>query len=68
MLTIIHLFLILLGFYIGAGVIFSIYFFFKGASRLDPIIKESKWTVRLLLVPGAIATWILLLPKLIKNN
>ena len=45
------------------GLLFGVYFFFAGAKKMDPAIAESKWTVRLLLLPGAIGLWILLLPK-----
>jgi len=64
--TIINVFLLFLGAYIALGFLFGIYFFLKGAAQLDPMIKESKWTVRLLLLPGAIGLWVVLLPKLLK--
>ena len=54
--------------YFVVGLLFGIYFFFKGAAQIDPLILESKWTVRLLLVPGAIATWPFLIPKLLKTK
>ena len=54
--------------YIGIGVLFSIYFFIKGAAQLDPLILDSKWTVKLLLVPGAIGLWPFLLVKLITSK
>ena len=53
--------------YLAIGSLFGVYFFVKGAAQIDPLIKESKWTVRLLLVPGAIGLWPLLLGKLFKN-
>lgn len=49
--------------YLGTGFIFSLYFFLKGAAKIDPLIAESKWTVKLLLIPGAIATWPILWRK-----
>jgi len=55
----------LLGVYAGIGVLFSIYFFFKGAFQIDAIVVDSKWTVRLLLIPGAIGLWPLLLKRII---
>lgn len=58
--------MVILGTYFGIGALFSIYFVIDGASRLDPLIKESKFTIRLLLAPGALATWPFLLLKLIK--
>lgn len=66
--TVISIFLTILGIYVLIGLLFSVYFFLKGASRLDHGIAESKWTVRLLLVPGAIGLWPVLLFKLFKRR
>lgn len=52
--------------YLAIGLVFGIYFFMRGAAQMDDLIKDSKWTVRLLLVPGAIGLWPLLLLKLRK--
>ncbi|NER14607.1 hypothetical protein GWK08_14220 [Leptobacterium flavescens] len=68
MIAVIDVFITVLAAYFGIGVLFGIYFFLAGARRIDPLIEDSKWTVRLLLLPGAIATWIFLLPKLFKNK
>ncbi len=57
-----------LGIYFILGVLFGIYFFVKGAARMDPLITESKWTVRLLLLPGSIGLWPILLGKLLKKK
>ncbi len=62
---VIQVFLIFLGIYAGIGLLFGIYFFVKGASQLDPLIKDSKWTVRLLLFPGAVGLWPIVLLKII---
>lgn len=64
MLTTIHIFLSILGLYFGVGFLFGIYFFIKGASKIDSLILDSKWYVKLLLFPGAIATWPFLILKL----
>lgn len=64
----IQLFLGFLGTYTAIGVLFALYFFFKGAFKIDPLIGESKWTVRLLLVPGAIGLWPLLLSKIMNKS
>ncbi|WP_411030299.1 hypothetical protein [Spongiimicrobium sp. 3-5] len=65
--TTIQIFLTFLTVYAILGVLFGIYFFFKGASQLDSLITESKWTVRLLLIPGAIALWPVLLSRLVSK-
>lgn len=53
--------------YFLIGILFSLYFFIRGAAKIDPIIKDSKWTVRLLLLFGAMATWPLLIKKSFKS-
>lgn len=54
--------------YLAIGLLFGIYFFIRGASQIDEQIKDSPWTVRLLLVPGAIGLWPLLFLKLVKPS
>lgn len=66
--TVIQIFLNVLGIYFVIGLLFGIYFFIKGAFQLDELIKESKWTVRLLLLPGAIGLWPMLLIKIITKT
>lgn len=66
--TAIHIFLLLLAIYILIGMLFAIYFFFKGAFLIDNLITESKWTMRLLLLPGAIGLWPILLLKITNRS
>ena len=68
MLIIINIFFVILSIYFGFGLLFGIYFIVKGASRIDPLIADSKFKVRLLLAPGAIATWPVLLFKIIRSK
>ncbi|MGB5818673.1 MAG: hypothetical protein WBG90_04250 [Saonia sp.] len=68
MATIITIFLSLLGVYVLLGILFAIYFFFKGAFQIDELVAESKWTVRLLFVPGSIGLWPILLSKIIYKS
>ena len=63
----ITVFLYLLAGYFLVGLLFGVYFFIGGAKKIDPLIIESKWTVRLLLVPGAIGMWPALITKLIRK-
>jgi len=58
----------IIGIYFLIGLLFSGYFFVVGAKKLDPLVAESKWTLRLLLMPGAIGLWPVLLLKLLKSN
>ena len=64
-MLLIKIFIQFLDFYFLIGFLFGTYFGVKGAKKLDNKIKDSKWTVNLLLVPGAIAIWPILLFKII---
>ena len=54
--------------YFGIGFLFGIYFLLKGAVKIDPLLANSKKRVRLLLLPGIIATWPLFIVKLFKSK
>lgn len=64
----IQIFVNFFGIYVLIGVLFAIYFFLKGARQLDELIADSSWKVRLLLVPGAISLWPILVRKLILKS
>ncbi len=66
--TVINIFIIALGLYFGLGLLFGLYFLFAGATTIDPLMKESKKVVRLLLLPGTIATWPFLIGKLFQSK
>ena len=68
MLTVITIFLVLLAVYVGIGLVFSLWFVLKGAVRIDPLMGNSKFKVRLLLAPGVLATWHFLLKKLLSKK
>ena len=66
--TVIQVFLVFLGTYGALGFLFALYFLFVGAKKLDPLMDNTKKSVRLLLFPGVLATWPLLLGKLFKSK
>ena len=68
MLTIINVFLFLLALYFAFGLLFGLYFLFKGAAKIDPVISASKKRVKFLLLPGIVATWPLFILQLIKSK
>jgi hypothetical protein len=68
MLTIINIFLTVLGVYFLIGLLFGIYFLIKGAAKIDPLMTDSKKKVRFLLFPGVVATWPFLISKLFKSK
>jgi hypothetical protein len=68
MITIINIFLILLGVYFLMGLLFGLCFIYKGATKIDPLMEITKKKVRFLVLPGVIATWPLLIGKFFKSK
>ena len=66
----------LLGIYVLLGIVFAPFFVLRGAARIDPSVKQSTWGFQVMIVPGVIALWPLLLlrwasgvqPPPIENN
>ncbi len=52
--------------YLGLGLLFGLWFVFKGADQLDGSMHGAHWATRLLLLPGATALWIVLFNKWLK--
>ncbi len=65
---IINIFLTSLGVYFLIGLLFGLYFLFKGATKIDPLMQDTKKKVRVLLVPGVIVTWPFLIGRLFKSK
>ncbi len=55
--------LILVGVYLGCGLLFAIPFAFIGVRRIDPHVARGSWGFRLLIIPGAMALWPLFLKR-----
>ena len=47
--------------YAAAGILFALPFAVRGVARIDPLAAESPWSFRLLIVPGTVVFWPLLL-------
>lgn len=58
----------LLFLYLGIGVLFGIWFVLKGAAKLDNGVKGTPWHFRLILLPGSILMWSVLIYKLISKK
>ena len=56
-------FLIVLGLYLAVGLLFSIPFLLKGAARIDEDAAQGSWGFKLLILPGTLALWPLLLAR-----
>ena len=57
------LFLILLGAYMACGLVFAIPFVLVGVKKIDLHAAHGSWGFRLLVIPGAMAFWPLLLRR-----
>ena len=68
MKIVINIILAVLGMYFLIGILFGLYFLFKGATKIDPLMKDTKKKVRILLFPGIIATWPFLIKRLFKSK
>ena len=64
----ITIFLTVLAIYFLIGLVFAILFLMGAAKKIDPLMADSKWIVRLLLFPGCIAVWPFMISKLIKAS
>ena len=64
----INIFLGILGAYFLIGFLFGLYFIFKGATKIDPLMTDTKKRVRFLLFPGVLTTWPFLIGKLFKSK
>jgi hypothetical protein len=49
--------------YLGVGLVFSVAFVFAGVNRVDPVARQSSWGFRLMILPGSVALWPLLLRR-----
>jgi hypothetical protein len=54
--------------YLLCGVLFAVPFAWNGASKLDPVAREGTWGFRLLILPGAVALWPLLLRRWLAHS
>jgi len=68
MTFLIDLFLYVLSIYFICGIAFGFYFMIFGASKIDPILAETKKRVRFLLIPGLIATWPVFMYRLFRKD
>lgn len=58
-----YLFVYLLYAYLAAGLAFALWFVFRGVQRVDADMAGASWKLRLLLIPGTMALWPVLLRK-----
>ena len=68
MINFINIFLIALTIYFLIGLLFGLYFIFIGATKIDPLLAESKKGVRILLFPGVVVTWPMFIKKAVTSK
>jgi hypothetical protein len=52
-----------LGVYLACGLVFAVPFVLVGVNRIDPHAKPGTWGFRLLMLPGTVFLWPLLLRR-----
>lgn len=60
--------LVSMAIYLAVGFVFSIYFLLKGAAKMDEVTKDSPWHFKLIIWPGIVLLWSVLLLKIIRDE
>ncbi|MDE0472471.1 MAG: hypothetical protein OXH57_11070 [Ekhidna sp.] len=68
MTTIVDIFLIALAIYLILGVFYSIYFYAKGGIQIDKRVKGAPWHFKLIIFPGVVLFWSILVKKRMKKS
>lgn len=66
MVTVVTIIFSILGIYLLAGLLFAVIFLVKGIERVDESAHGATWGFKLIIIPGIIALWPVLLDKWIK--
>lgn len=56
-----------LGIYTGLGLVIALFLAFFAIGKLDPAAKDGTWGFRLLIIPGLVALWPLMLMRLVRG-
>ena len=67
-MIIVYIILIAVALYLAAGLVFAIPFVIKGVTKIDEGAHGSKWGFRIIIIPGTIVFWPLLLKKWMKTT
>jgi TM2 domain-containing membrane protein YozV len=60
--------LIAMAIYLATGLLFALFFLIKGVNKIDTSAIGSGWGFRIIILPGTIVLWPLLLNKWIKTK
>jgi len=58
---------VVVGVYVAAGVLFAMPFVLRGVNRIDPVAGQSSRGFRLIILPGVVALWPLLLRRWLRG-
>ena len=53
----------ILGVYAAIGLLFALPFVFRGVNKIDPVAEGGSWGFRVIIIPGVIAFWPMLLRR-----
>ncbi|MDW3191358.1 MAG: hypothetical protein R8G66_03310 [Cytophagales bacterium] len=54
--------------YVILGLLFSVYFYMKGAAKIDEGTQDTPWHFKLIIFPGVVLFWSVLLAKSLKSS
>ena len=63
LITIVSIIFIAIAVYLFTGIVFTIFFQAKGISKIDDDVQGSSWGFRIIIIPGCIVFWPVLLKK-----
>jgi len=66
-MAIVSIIFIIVAVYLVAGLVFAIPFVIKGVTKIDEGAIGSKWGFRIIIIPGTMVFWPLLLKKWMKT-
>ena len=64
--AVIKILFLLMGLYLVAGLVFAVIFLIKGIEKTDEGAHGGTWGFKLIIIPGILALWPVLLKKWIK--
>ena len=67
-MILVDIILIIVAVYLFAGLVFAIPFIIRGVTKIDERAQGSKWGFRVIIIPGTMVFWPLLLKKWLKAS
>ena len=55
--------LMILGLYVALGLLIGLAFVLRGVNRVDPVAADSPWVFRVVILPGCVGLWPVVLLK-----